>query len=73
VQAYSLPLNMVTLPALGLPSARPSLLLWSTLGLFTGILAAWPFVDRIPARLVRLLVLTLAAVGGALLIARALL
>lgn len=71
VQAYSLPLNAVTLLALGLPAARPSLLLWSTLGLFAGILVAWPFVDRIPARAVRLLVLALAAVGGVLLIARA--
>jgi uncharacterized membrane protein YfcA len=73
VQAYSLPLNAVTLPAIGLPTARPSLLLWSGLGLLAGVGLAWRFVDAIPAKAVRPLVLAVAAVGGSSLIARALL
>ncbi len=71
VQAYSLPLNAITLPVIGLPTARPLLVLWAGVGLFAGIGIAWPFVGRISAKTVRLLVLALAAVGGTSLIAAA--
>jgi uncharacterized membrane protein YfcA len=73
VQAYSLPLNLVTLVALGVPAVRPSVLLWSGAGLLAGVGLAWQFVDRVSARTVRMILLLLAAVGGAGLVLRAVL
>ena len=72
LQAYALPLNVLTLVAIGLPTGHASRLLWAGLGLLLGAGAGWPFVDRISATAVRTLILTLATVGALLLIARAL-
>jgi hypothetical protein len=70
LQAYALPLNAVTLAALGLPAAQPSRLLWAGFGLLLGTGLGWPFIDRIGTARVRILVLVLAALGGLLLVAR---
>lgn len=71
VQAYALPLNIVTLAALGLPVTQPSRLLWACLGLLLGAGAVWPLVDRTSPATIRALVLVLASVGGLLLVAQA--
>lgn len=72
LQAYALPLNLLTLAAIGLPTAHASRLLWAGLGLLLGAGIGWPFVDRISAAAVRTMVLTLATLGALLLIGRAL-
>ena len=71
LQAYALPLNIVTLAALGLPTAQPSRLLWAGLGLILGTGMAWPLADRITTAAVRTIVLTLATVGAVLLLVKA--
>jgi uncharacterized protein len=72
VQAYALPLNVVTLVALGVPARSSALLLWAVGGLLLGAAAAWPLVDRVRPALARTLALALAAFGALLLISRAL-
>ncbi|WP_328293826.1 TSUP family transporter [Kineococcus sp. NBC_00420] len=72
LQAYALPLNVVTLAVLGLPAVQLGSLLGAGVGLVVGAACAWRFVARISAATVRSLVLVLAAVGGVLLITRAL-
>ncbi|WP_432482834.1 TSUP family transporter [Kineococcus esterisolvens] len=71
LQAYALPVNVVTLVTLGLPVAQPSRLLWAGLGLLVGAGAAWPFVNRISVSGVRRLVLVLAALGALMLFIKA--
>ena len=71
LQAYALPLNIVTLAALGLPTAQPSRLLWAGVGLLLGTGAALPFADRIRPAAVRTIVLALATLGAVLLLVKA--
>ena len=71
LQAYALPLNIVTLAVLGLPTAQPSRLLWAGVGLLLGTGAVLPFADRIRPAAVRTIVLALATVGAVLLLAKA--
>ena len=61
-----------TLAVLGLPAVQLGSLLGAGVGLVVGAACAWRFVARISAATVRSLVLVLAAVGGVLLITRAL-
>lgn len=73
LQAYALPLNVVTLAALGAPSAQPARLLWACVGLIVGAASAWRLRDRVSSSAVRTLTLILATAGGLLLLYRGLL
>ncbi|MDT0164059.1 hypothetical protein Q9R32_00645 [Actinotalea sp. AC32] len=64
MQAYSLPLNVVTLAVIGLPSAGGAPLAGAGVGLVVGGGLAWPFVRRIGPAVVRAMVLALAGMGG---------
>jgi len=69
LQAYALPLNLVTLAAVGLPpTAGRWDMLWALAGLGVGLAAALPFAERFPASVLRPLTLGVAAVGGATLL-----
>lgn len=70
LQAYALPLNILTLAVIGLPTAQPGRLAWAAVGLLVGTAAAWPLLTRVTPARVRALTLTLAAAGGILLIAQ---
>ncbi|WP_298461160.1 TSUP family transporter [uncultured Cellulomonas sp.] len=70
LQAYAMPLNVVTLGALGLPVGEPRWV-WAGLGLVLGAGAAWPFRRRISAGTVRTLVLVLATSGALMLLVEA--
>lgn len=65
LQAYALPLNLLTLLAIGLPTgAGLHDLLWAAAGLVLGAAVSLPFVERVPAVLVRRVTLLVAAAGG---------
>lgn len=64
MQAYSLPLNVITLAVIGLPTAGGAPMVGAGVGLVIGGAVAWPFVRRIGPTVVRTMVLALAAVGG---------
>lgn len=70
LQAYALPLNLLTLAVLGLPTAQPGRLAWAAGGLLVGTITAWPLLTRITPARVRAVTLTLAAAGAVLLIAQ---
>ena len=72
LQAYALPLNLLTLAAVGLPTLPLTSLTWASAGLLLGTVVAIPLTSRVDRRTLRRLTLTLAATGGALLIIRAL-
>lgn len=72
LQAYSLPLNIVTLAVLGPPSGHPAQFLVAALALLAGAGAVWPFAGRIGPGTVRALALSMATVGALSLIARSL-
>ncbi|GAA3638659.1 sulfite exporter TauE/SafE family protein [Kineosporia mesophila] len=72
LQAYSLPLNLLTLIALGLPdTADLGEMAWSAVGLGVGTAVSLPFVHRVPPAVVRWITLLIAAVGGTLLLVTA--
>ncbi|WP_433361165.1 TSUP family transporter [Actinoplanes sp. CA-142083] len=71
LQAYSLPLNAVTLAVLGPPTGHVSLFAGAILALLAGAAVAWPFASRIGPGAVRALALSMATVGAISLIARA--
>ncbi len=73
LQAYALPLNVVTLAVLGTPTMQPVRLLWACVGLLLGAAMVWPFRDRVSVSGVRTLTLILATVGALVLIGRGLL
>jgi uncharacterized membrane protein YfcA len=70
LQAYLLPLNLITLAALGLPAAFPVAL---PIALAVGSVAGVAVAGRIPERPARAATLALAAAGGASAVLRALL
>jgi hypothetical protein len=72
LQAYGLPLNLVTLAALGLPAAQMNHLGSAVTGLAIGTATALAFARHANARAVRWITLAVAAAGGLLLIARGL-
>jgi len=72
LQAYSLPLNIVTLAILGLPSVHRALLAGAILAMLAGAAVAWPFAGRIGAGTVRAIALAMATIGALSLILRAL-
>jgi hypothetical protein len=72
LQAYALPLNLVTLAALGLPTAQMNHLASAITGLFIGTAAALVFARRVKATPVRWITLAVATGGGILLIVRGL-
>lgn len=73
LQAYALPLNVVTLAALGAPTAQPTQLLGAGAGLIVGTATAWRLRDRVGGSAVRTLTLLLATAGALLLLYRGLL
>jgi uncharacterized protein len=72
LQAYALPLNLITLAALGLPAIQMSHLASAITGLSIGTAVALVFARRVNAAPVRWITLAVAAGGGLLLIARGL-
>ncbi len=70
LQAYALPLNVLTLIALGLPDVERTGLAAAAVGLVVGATAAWPFIDRVPLRTATAVTLTTAAGGGLFLVVR---
>jgi len=68
LQAYALPLNVLTLAVLGLPTAQPGRLAAAAGGLLVGTITAWPLLTRVTPARVRAATLTLAAAGAILLI-----
>ncbi|HEX5204236.1 TSUP family transporter [Paractinoplanes rhizophilus] len=71
LQAYSLPLNAVTLTVLGPPTGRPAHFAGAILALLAGAAVAWPFAHRIGPGTVRAIALAMATVGALSLLARA--
>jgi uncharacterized membrane protein YfcA len=72
LQAYALPLNVVTLVALGLPAAQTGRLAAAVVGLSAGTAAALVLARRIDPAPVRWLTVVVAAGGAVLLIVRGL-
>lgn len=72
LQAYALPLNLVTLAALGLPSGDGSHLGWAVVGLAVGTGVALPLTLRVNRTALRRVTLAVAAGGGLVLIIRGL-
>ena len=71
LQAYALPLNVLTLAVIGLPTTQPGRLVWAAVGLLVGAAAGWPLVTRVTPARVRALTLTVAAAGATLLVIQA--
>lgn len=72
LQTYSLPLNLITLLAVGLPTAAQWRdMTWAGVGLAVGMALSLPFVHRIPAGVIRCLTLGIAVIGGVTLLATA--
>ncbi|MDQ2729406.1 MAG: TSUP family transporter [Actinomycetota bacterium] len=72
LQAYALPLNVVTLAALGLPRGHGGYLGWAVVGLVVGSAVALPLTFRVSRTLLRWVTLAVAAGGGLVLILRGL-
>ncbi|MGI8751079.1 MAG: TSUP family transporter [Acidimicrobiales bacterium] len=72
LQAYALPLNLVTLAALGLPSGHGSYLGWAAVGLVVGTGVGLPLTLRVNRSALRWVTLVVAAGGGLVLIIRGL-
>ncbi|MBO0985808.1 TSUP family transporter [Rathayibacter sp. SD072] len=68
LQAFALPLNVLTLLVLGPTAEDLPGLGWALAGLALGALAAVPLARRVPAAAVRRLTLAVAALGGAALV-----
>jgi uncharacterized membrane protein YfcA len=65
LQAFSLPLNLITLIAVGLPSGSQwRQMVWAGLGLVIGMAVSLPFVTSVPQLIVRRVTLLIAVVGG---------
>lgn len=65
LQAYGLPLNVLTLIAVGLPSASEwAGMSWAALGMVLGLAVSLPFVHRVPHQVVRRVTLGIAVIGG---------
>ena len=65
LQAFSLPLNLITLLAVGLPSSSAwGQMVWAAVGLVLGMAVSLPFVTSVPHRVVRRVTLLIAVVGG---------
>ncbi|GAB3281017.1 hypothetical protein GCM10027456_74170 [Kineosporia babensis] len=72
LQAFSLPLNLLTLAAVGLPSASEwGEMGWAAVGLVAGLAVSLPFIHRVSAGLVRRVTLGIAVLGGLTLLSTA--
>jgi uncharacterized membrane protein YfcA len=72
LQAYFLGVNVVALPALGMPRVALPVVLLCLAALAAGVLAGVPLAARVPARVAERTTLALAGTGGAVVLARAL-
>ncbi|MBT0769108.1 TSUP family transporter [Kineosporia sp. J2-2] len=72
LQLFSLPLNLLTLVAVGLPSASQwAGMSWAAAGLVLGLAVSLPFVHLVPHGVVRWVTLGIATIGGITLLATA--
>ncbi|WIE54769.1 TSUP family transporter [Curtobacterium sp. MCBD17_003] len=72
LRAFALPLNLLTLTVVGLPTSPTSQLGWAVAGLLVGTFAALPFTHRVSPGVLRIVTLAVAAGGGAFLVIKGL-